>query len=82
MHKFYGPFPPSSHLLQSDTVAQVTDPLEMPQGPIIRARAKKFKEALLNLIKTNSLEGFDEGEMNEGTGHTTYACMTIVVHED
>ena len=40
------------------------------------------KEALLSLIKTNGLEGFVEGEMKEGTGHTTYACMTIVVHED
>ena len=62
--------------------AQVTDPLEMPWGPITRARAKKFKEALLNLIKTNFLEGFEEGEMKEGMGHTTYACMTIVVYED
>ena len=66
----------------NDTAAQVTDPLEMPRGPITRARAKKFKEALLNLIKTNYLEGFEEGEMKEGTSHTTYACMTIVVHED
>ena len=49
--------------------AQVMDPLEMPQGPITRARAKKFKEALLNLIKTNFLEGFEKGEMKEGTGH-------------
>ena len=64
------------------TAAQVTDPLEMPQGAITRARAKKFKETLLNLIKTNFLEGFEEGEMKEGTDHTTYACMSIVVHED
>ena len=66
--------------------AQVTDLLEMPRGPIISSRAKKFKEALLNLIKTNCLEGFreasEEGEMKEGIGHTTYASMTIVVHED
>ena len=60
---------------------QVEDPLEMPRGPIIRARAKKFKEALFSLIKINYLEGFVEGEM-EGTSLTTYACMTIVVHED
>ena len=66
----------------NDTVAQVTDPLEMPRGPITRARAKKFKEVLLNLMKTNFLEGFEGGEVKEGTGHTTYACMTIVVHED
>ena len=46
------------------------------------ARAKKFKEALLNLIQTNYLEGFEKGEMKERMGHTTYACMTIVVHED
>ena len=61
----------------NDAVAQVTDPLEMPRVPITRARAKKFNEALLNLIKTNCLEGFEEGfvecEMKEGTGHTTYA---------
>ena len=62
--------------------AQVTDPLEMPRGPITRARAKKFNEALLSLIKTNFLEGFEEGEMKEGMSHTTYACMTIVVLED
>ena len=60
----------------------MTDPLELPRGPITRARAKKFKEALLNLIKTNFLEGFEEGEMKEETGDTTYACMTIVVNED
>ena len=65
-----------------DTAAQVTDPFEMPRGPITRARAKKFKEALLKLMKTNFLEGFEVGEIKEGTGHTTYACMTIVVHED
>ena len=68
--------------IANDTAAQVTDPLEMPRGPITRARAKKFKETLLNLMKTNFLEGFQEAEMKEGTGHTTYACMTIVVHED
>ena len=67
---------------ENDTAAQVTDPLKMPRGPIIRARAKKFKETLLSLIKTNFLEGFEEGEMKEGTSHTTYACMTIVVYED
>ena len=44
----------------NDMAAQVTDPLEMPQGPISRARAKKFKEALLNLMKTNFLEGFEK----------------------
>ena len=65
----------------SDTVAQLTDPLELPRGPITRARAKKFKEALLNLMKTNYLKDFEDDEM-EGTSHTTYACMTIVVHED
>ena len=54
----------------------------MPQGPITRARAKKFKEALLNLMKTNYLKDFEDDEMKEGTGNTTYACMTIVVHED
>ncbi|KAK8669782.1 hypothetical protein V6N13_104551 [Hibiscus sabdariffa] len=27
------------------------DPIELPQGPITRARAKKFKEALIGLIK-------------------------------
>ena len=54
----------------------------MPRGPITKARAKKFKEALFNLIKINFLEGFEEGEMKEETGHTTDACMTIVVHED
>ena len=66
----------------NDTTAQVTDPLEMTRGPITRARAKKFKKALLSLIHTNFLEGFEEGEMKEGMGHTTYACMTIVVYED
>ena len=66
----------------NDMEAQITDPLEMPRGPITRARAKKFKEAILSLIKTNFLEGFEEGEMKEGTSHTTYACMTIVVYED
>ena len=66
----------------NDTAAQLTDPLELPRGPITRARAKKFKEALLNLIKTNYLKDFEDYEMKEGTGHTTYACMTIVVHED
>ena len=65
-----------------DTAARATNPLEMPRGPITRARAKKFKEALLSLIKTNILEGFEEGKMKEGAGHTTYASMTIVVHED
>ena len=65
-----------------DTAAQLTDPLELPRGPITRARAKKFKEALLNLMKTNYLKDFEDYEMKEGTGHTTYACMTIVVHED
>ena len=65
-----------------DTAAQVTNPLEMPRGPITRARAKKFKEALLNFMKKNFLEGFQEAEMKEGTAHITYACMTIVVHED
>ena len=69
-------FPPG------DTAAQVMDPLEMPRGPITRARAKKFKEALLNLMKTNYLKDFEDDEMKEGTGYTTYACMTIVVHED
>ena len=53
----------------------------MSRGPITRARAKKFKEALLNLMKTNYLNDFEDDEM-EGTGQTTYACMTIVVHED
>ena len=66
----------------NDTAAQVTDPLELPRGPITRARAKKFKEALLNLIKTNYLKDFEDYEMKEGTGHTTYTYMTIVVHED
>ena len=66
----------------NDTAAQVTDPLEMPRGPIIRARAKKFKEALLNLMKTNYLKDFEDDEIKEGMSHTTYACMTIVVHED
>ena len=66
----------------NDKAAQVTDPLEMPQGPVTRARAKKFKEALLNLMKTNYLNGFEDDEMKEGTSHRTYACMTIVVHED
>ena len=61
----------------NDAAAQVTD-LE----PITRARAKKFKEALLNLIKTSYLKDFEDDEMKEGTGHITYACMTIVVHED
>ena len=65
-----------------DTAAQVMDPLEMPRGPITRARAKKFKEALLNLMKTNYLKDFEDYEMKEGTGHTTYTYMTIVVHED
>ena len=44
----------------NDATTQVRDPLEMPRGPITRARAKKFTEALLNLIKTNYLEGFCE----------------------
>ena len=66
----------------NDTAAQVTDPLEMPQESITRARAKKFKEALLNLMKANYLKDFGDYEMKEGTGHTIYACMTIVVHED
>ena len=66
----------------NDTAAQVTDPLEMPRGPITRAQAKKFKEALLNLIKTNYLKDFEDYEMKEGTGHTIYTYMTIVVHED
>ena len=65
----------------NDKAAQVTNPLEMPQGPVTRARAKKFKEALLNLMKTNYLNGFEDDEMKEGTSHRTYACMTIVVHE-
>ena len=65
-----------------DKEAQLTDPLELPRGPITRARAKKFKEALLNLMKTNYLNGFEDDEMKEGTIHRTYACMTIVVHED
>ena len=56
------------------------DPFEMLRGPIKRVGAKKFMEALLNLIKTNYLKGLEEGEMK--IGHTTYACMTIVVHED
>ena len=46
-----------------DTAAQVTDPLELPRGPITRARAKKFKEALLNLMKTNYLKAFEDDEM-------------------
>ena len=66
----------------NDTSTQVMDPLEMPRGPITRAQAKKFKEALLNLMKTNYLNGFEDDEMKEGTSHKTYACMTIVVHED
>ena len=65
-----------------DAAAQVTDPLEIPQGPITRALVKKFKKALLSLIKTNCLEGFVEGEMKEGISHTTYACMTIIVNGD
>ena len=65
-----------------DKEAQLTDPLELPRGPITRARAKKFKEALLNLMKTNYLKDFEDYEMKGGTGHTTYACMTIVVHEN
>ena len=66
----------------NDTATQVTDPLELPQGPITRARAKKFKEALLNLIKTNYLKDFEDDKMKEETGHTTYSCMTIIVYED
>ena len=66
----------------NDKVTQLTDPLELPRGPITRARAKKFKEALLNLMKTNYLNGFEDDEMKEGMSHRTYACMTIVVHED
>ena len=54
----------------------------MPRVSITRAQAKKFKEALLNLMKTNCLKDFEDDEMKEGTGHTTYACMTIIVHED
>ena len=65
-----------------DTAAQVMDPLEMPRGPITRAQAKKFKEVLLNLMKTNYLKDFEDDKLKEGMGHTTYACMTIVVHED
>ena len=67
---------------ETDKAAQVTDPLEMPPGPVTRARAKKFKEALLNLIKTNYIKDFEDDEMKEGTCHTTYACMIIVVHEN
>ena len=69
-------------MIRNDTAAQVTDPLEMPRGPITRARTKKFKEALLNLIKTNYIKDFEDDEMKEGTCHTTYACMTIIIHED
>ena len=43
---------------------------------------KKFKNALLNLMKAYYLKDFEDDEMKEGTGHTTYACMTIVIHED
>ena len=66
----------------NDKAAQLTDPLELPRGPITRARAKKFKEALLNSMKTNYLKDFEDCEMKGGTGHTTYTCMTIVVHEN
>ena len=61
---------------------QVEDPLEMPRGPITRVQPKKFEEALLNLIKTNYLKDFEDDKIKEGTGHTTYACMTIVIYED
>ena len=57
----------------------------MSRGPITSARAKKFKEALLSLIKTNYLESFEEGVVEgemERTDHTTYTYMTIVVYED
>ena len=54
----------------------------MPRGPITKAQAKKFKEALFNLLKTNYLKDFEDDEMKEGMGHTTYACMTIVIQED
>ena len=69
----------------ADVATQVTNSLEMPQRSITRARTKRLKEALLNMTKTNYLEGFEEGFVEgemEGIGHTTYACMTIVVHED
>ena len=66
-----------------DAAAQVEDTLEMPGEPITRARVKKFMETFFSLIKTNFLEGFEEGfvegEMREEIGHTTYTCMTIVV---
>ena len=65
-----------------DEVAQVKDLHQMLQGPIMRARAKKFKETLLDLRNTSCLDGFVEGEMKEGISHTNYACITIVVHED
>ena len=58
----------------------------MPQGPITRARAKKFKEALFGLIKLTCLEGFEEGSVDGGmckeTSQIIYLCMTIVSHED
>ena len=64
-------------LFVASTFVEVTVPLQMPRGPITRARAKKFKEVLLNLMKTNYLKDFEDDEMKEGTGYTTYACMTI-----
>ena len=39
-------------LFISDKEAQLTDPLELPRGPITRARAKKFKEALHDISLT------------------------------
>jgi hypothetical protein len=42
------------------------DPLSLPSGPIIRLRAKRFKEALNGLIQEN---GADSKKTNMGSNH-------------
>ena len=37
-------------IMESSNAWKVADPIQVPVGPITRARAKKFKEALNGLI--------------------------------
>ncbi|OMO58408.1 hypothetical protein CCACVL1_25459 [Corchorus capsularis] len=38
---------------QEDAIKMPFDPLKMPLGPMTRARAKRFKDALMGLVRTH-----------------------------
>ncbi|OMP02952.1 hypothetical protein CCACVL1_02655 [Corchorus capsularis] len=46
-------FAPKMPLGHGDSIKMPFDPLKMPLGPLTRARAKRFKDALMGLVRTH-----------------------------